>query len=70
MYTIYGDLNSGNCSGETVQITSIVLAVKSLPIARAYLASHSILGEDSPDEISIGESACLDLCIRVKEVMR
>jgi hypothetical protein len=56
-------------AGETVQITSIVLAVKSLAVARAYLASRSILGEDSPDEISIGGSACSDLCIRLKEVM-
>jgi hypothetical protein len=56
-------------AGETVQITSIVLAVESLAVARAYLASHSILGKDSPDEISIGGSVCSDLCIRLKEVM-
>ena len=56
-------------AGETVQITSIVLAVKSLAVARVYLASHSILGEESPDEISIGESACSNLSIRLKEVM-
>lgn len=56
--------------GETVQITSIVLAVKSLAVARAYLVSHAILGEDSPDEISIGENACSGLCIRLKEVVR
>ncbi len=56
-------------AGKTVQITSIVLAVKSLAVARAYLASQSMLGEDRTDEISIGASACSDLCIRLKEVM-
>lgn len=55
--------------GETVQITSIVLTVKSLAVARAYLASHSMLGQDSGDEISIGGSTCSDLCIRLKEMM-
>jgi len=57
-------------AGETVQITSVVLAVKSLAVARAYLVSHAILGEDSLDEISIGGNACSGLCIRLKEMMQ
>ena len=56
-------------TGKTVQITSIVLAVESLAVARVYLASHSMLGDDSGDEVSIGASACSNLCIRLKEVM-
>jgi len=56
-------------AGETVRIISIVLAIKSLAIARAYLASHSMLGDDSSDEVSIGASACSNLHIRLKESM-
>jgi hypothetical protein len=56
-------------AGKAVQITSIVLAVESLAVARVYLASHSMLGDDSADEVSIGASACSNLCIRLKEVM-
>lgn len=56
-------------AGKTVQITFIVLAVRSLSVARVYLASHSMLGADSNDEISIRASACSNLCIRLKEVM-
>lgn len=54
-------------AGTTVQITSIVLAVESLAVARVYLASHSMLGDDSSDEVSIAASACSSLCIRLKE---
>jgi hypothetical protein len=56
-------------AGETVRITSIVLAVKSLAVARAYLASHSMLGDDSSDGVLISASACSNLCIRLREVM-
>lgn len=55
-------------AGEKVEITSIVLAVKSLAVARDFLESQSMLGDDRGDEISIGANVCPDLCIRLKEV--
>ena len=56
-------------AGDSVQITSTVLAVKSLGVARTYLASQSMLGDDSNDEVSVGANACSNLCIRLKEVV-
>jgi hypothetical protein len=56
-------------AGKTVKITSIVLAVKSLAVARVYLASRSMLGDDSSDEILISATVCSNLCIRLKEAM-
>jgi hypothetical protein len=56
-------------AGKTVQITSIVLAVRSLSVARVYLASHSMLGADSNDEVLISANPCSNLSIRLKEVM-
>jgi len=56
-------------AGKAIQITSIVLAVESLAVARAYLASHSMLGDDSSDEVLISASACSNLWIRLKEVI-
>jgi hypothetical protein len=55
-------------AGETVRITSIVLAVESLAVARVYLASHSMLGDDRGTEVLIGAPACSNLCIRLREM--
>jgi hypothetical protein len=58
------------CTGASVRIASIVLAVESLAVARAYLVSHRILGDEQVGEVSIAREACSQLDIRLKEVTR